>query len=477
MAVGTIATAGNCLSAYGLTTTRLQAGRTVSGKSMGLDMTIAVDSLQLPSNRRVILRPIICCDTDTATFDPVVINGRNAAIAYERNSSERVDDAIVVSAKQAKTTMPQGLNYSSRIPYQDWMGNSKVYIVEDQCGCGRTEPGTLDGLEPVAEVVSVEAIEPVCTYVVPEVEAVKERVESGRAYIDFPVNQVQIYRDYHNNASELDKILSIVEIGRNDSHVDVESVTIHGYASPEGSYANNTRLASERARVLSEYVAKLSGVDRSKFNTQSTPEDWEGLRTYLKDGSVANSTEILALIDDIADPDARDAAIRTRYPQSYARILADIYPVLRHSDYAVRYVVRHFTLEEARQYMATHPTYLSIDEYFMVANSYPALSSERAKALYMAADIYPDDATAQLNAGCVALQRGDQAVASHYLEKAGDRPEALNARGVLAMLAGDYTTAETLLRQALEGGCDDAQTNLRSLAACQVTSTQTQLND
>ena len=54
---------------------------------------------------------------------------------------------------------------------------------------------------------------------------------------------------------------------------------------------------------------------------------------------------------------------------SYRVLLRDIYPALRHSDYAVRYTIRSFTVEEARELIYSDPRQLSLNEMFQVAQT------------------------------------------------------------------------------------------------------------
>lgn len=42
-------------------------------------------------------------------------------------------------------------------------------------------------------------------------------------------------------------------------------------------------------------------------------------------------------------PDAKEWRIKKNYPEAYAYLLANVYPGLRHSDYAVKYEVRAYT--------------------------------------------------------------------------------------------------------------------------------------
>ncbi len=431
-------------------------GITQSGKAAGLNMTLNPSAARLSHTERLILRPVLCGQQDTACFTPIVLNSRKAAITYARNlHSEGVPGAMVIDAHHTQGSV----DYRGRIPFEDWMTQARLYVVEDRCGCGITDAGALQGLQPVGEICKRQASELQVEFAAPEAEAVKERAESGSAYIDFPVNQTVIDPNYHSNQAELQKIVGTIDVMRADNHIQLERVTIHGYASPEGKYDANARLAECRAEALTAYVASLSNVDRSKFITRSTPEDWDGLKVYLQKSQVSHSREILELIDSEADPDRRDYLIRLRYPDTYASLLSDVYPRLRHSDYTVNYQVRAFTVDEARQYLETHPSYLSLDEIFKVAQA-SQTPEERYRVMQKAVTLFPDSELANLDAACAAIQCNDLTGAARYLPQAGDSPQALNARGVVAALQGDYATALQQLQRVDTSQCPQAAHNL-----------------
>ena len=89
--------------------------------------------------------------------------------------------------------------------------------------------------------------------------------------------------------------------------------------------------------------------------------------------------------------------------------------------------------------------------------------SEYNEVFNTAVRMFPDDATANLNAANSAMQRNDLTLAEKYLRKAGNSGEAILARGILAMLKGDRATAERLMKQAKELGIAVADQNLKEL--------------
>lgn len=88
-------------------------------------------------------------------------------------------------------------------------------------------------------------------------EAPKIRHLDKRAYIDFPVNRIELRADYRRNPAQLDSIITTIKALKADNNLQVMGINIHGFASPEGSYKHNGYLAKNRAITLTEYVRKM----------------------------------------------------------------------------------------------------------------------------------------------------------------------------------------------------------------------------
>lgn len=73
-------------------------------------------------------------------------------------------------------------------------------------------------------------------------------------------------------------------------------MAIKGFASPEGAYANNRRLAERRAQALLAYVKELYDFSNVPCDVTSVPEDWEGLATRLAASTIEGRDEALAII-------------------------------------------------------------------------------------------------------------------------------------------------------------------------------------
>lgn len=423
-----------------------------------LSMRMDVTALDVKSDEEIILTPALKSSEETFVNLPAVrINGRNRYYHHLRN------DKLADEPYFYRTGKVDEIHYQAMTPYAEWMDNASVVMGEDLCGCCSELLMNNDDLLTQLDMAP-KVFEPLFVYVQPEVETVKTRNVKGSAFIDFPVNQTVIYPEYRNNPSELKKIQQTIDVVKNDPDTRITAISIKGYASPEGSYANNTRLAKGRTEALKKYVQELYHFDPSIFTTAYEPEDWEGLERYVEQSDLADKEGILDLIAGDEEPDRKDASIKRRYPDTYAFLLKNCYPALRHSDYTVEYIVRSYTdVEEAKRIMKTAPGKLSLQEFYTIANTYESGTPAYNEVFETAVRMYPDDETANLNAANVAMNKRDLTAARNYLEKAGTGKEAEYARGVLAALEGNYAEAQTHLQQAKAMGVSEADNCLKQI--------------
>ena len=286
----------------------------------------------------------------------------------------------------------------------------------------------------------------------------------NRAYIDFPVNKTVIYPDYRGNVVELAKIRNNIDSVRNDKDITITSLSIKGFASPEGTYANNERLAKGRTEALKDYVESLYHFGTGFIRTSYDPEDWDGLREYVVTSALPGKTGILEIIDSNLAPDVKDARIKKNFPGDYAYLLREVYPALRHSDYTINFTIREFTdVNEIRNLVKNAPQKLSLNEFYLAAQGLEPGSDDFCEIFETAVRMFPADNAANLNAASASLSRGDLKAAETFLRKAGDSREAVYTRGVLAAKQRDFKTARTLLEKAQNMGEPNAAAALETL--------------
>ena len=445
----TIITAGLLLSALTAGAQEIKIKDKIVEKadtSLVIGMTFDLDSLEVRGDRSIVCTPVIVRDDSIRPLTPVIINGRSRHILYERNGRNLIENKEIELRR--RNGEKQKVDYQTRTPYAKWMEKSEVALITDECGCGwdslqstRSPLFAINLAEPIV-------LKPFLCYQTPKVEAVKARAKEGSAFLDFPVNKITIYPDYRNNPQELRAIRETVESVRNDKYATITEVYIKGYASPEGSYSNNAYLAENRAKALRDYVKGLYHFDQAAFTVDFEPEDWAGLEKRLETMSLPDKAELLAIIraDEPSDLDKKEWKLKTlNGGTSYKILLRDVYPALRHSDYAVKYTIRNFTVEEAKELLYTDPKQLSLSEMFQVAQTYEPGSRQYNEVFEIAVRMYPDDPVSNLNAANTAIGNKQLEQAKRYLSKSVDSPEKQLAEASIAMLEGDLDRAEQLL--------------------------------
>lgn len=429
--------------------------KTVDG-TMNVSLDIVLDSLHMPLNRRIVLTPYLSSERgDSVLLRPIVINDRRQKVMYDRRDHAKYDASHPLVATRSGSR-PQTLAYSDSTPWAAWMNDAHIAVNEDLCGCG-------DLKNQRSEMVKRLYV-PKCSFVRPVAGATKTYEMHGRAFIDFPVDRTELHPGYRNNPRELAKIVDTINIVKRDTNMTITRIDIHGYASPESPYEHNSWLAEHRAETLKNYVRQLVHLDDRLFTVHFTPEDWDGLRRYISESNIDNRAEILAIAsDESVEPDKREWMIKSRYPEQYKLMLTAWYPALRHSDYTITCNVRPFSVDEARRLLKTRPQLLSQNEMYMVAETYEPGSKEFNEVMEIAVRMFPDDATANLNAACARLDTKQYDEAKPYLDHAGESADADNARGVYYWMKGDANQALAYFTQAAQKGSLKAEENLRNL--------------
>lgn len=123
--------------------------------------------------------------------------------------------------------------------------------------------------------------------------------------------------------------------------------------------------------------------------------------------ALANVKAIRDIVVSDMEADKKEQLLKRQHPAAWRQLLTEVFPALRHSDYRVSYTIRPFSVEEARQLIHTKPQLLSLNEMFLVANTYAPGSQEFNDVFEIAVRMYPQDVTANLNAAITALGKND----------------------------------------------------------------------
>lgn len=436
------------------------------GDSLRLRFTADYSGMHISSQEQLVLQPLLVRRTDTVEWPAVLLTGykrmkanhRKEALGYPNETPPPYERIIRVEHNRNGR-----IHYEAAIPFEPWMTGAQAELTAGLSGCADCRQ-QLASLPLGTAAQETPDYAPQVMFIVPEAEAIKKRTEKGEAYLTFPQGQSVILAGMGDNAGELRKLDTLIGEVVTDSNCDCQGIELIGYASPEGNYAYNTRLSEARARSLKTHLEKKHTGARCPFSSEGRSEDWDGVRRWVEQSSLPYREEVTGIIRNVQNPDARDARIRQLdNGATYRVLLEEAYPPLRRVDCILHYTVVPFTPEEGRKVWRTAPQQLSLNELFLIAETYPTGSREFNEVFETAARYYPDNVTANNNAAAAALLEGNLQKARRYLDRVKDAPEAQNNRGVWLLMEGSLPEAEACFEKAKAYGSREAESNLQRM--------------
>lgn len=433
------------------------------GNSMYIDMLIDISNLKIAKDRTLTLTPMLTGAQNNIPLPEIIINGTRREKAYLR--------AMALN-RAAGLQMPNGetdvIAYSQMLPYQPWMANAMLNLEENLCGCAGHQEELKQELitsEVSTEEMRLANLEPMVAYVQPPVETVKARSEQYEAHLDFPVGKSVILTDFMKNHSELINIRSMMEKIQRDPNLIITQVGIEGFASPEGSLSINEQLSKSRAEALKTYLTTHEKIPANLYKITFGGENWDGLVKALNASSMKEKETFLNIIKNTPDDVRRKQEImRVEGGVPYRMMLKELYPPLRKVNLQMDYTVVNFDVTQGRIVIQTKPQYLSLNEMYQVANSYPKGSNDFINVFDVAVRMYPNDEVANLNAAAVSLSKKDLKSARKYMAKANKlAAEYENNLGVCYVIEGDFQKAIPAFNKAAAQGNEAAKKNLQQL--------------
>lgn len=434
-----------------------------------ISLDINLNNLNINKNELLIITPVVVSNSseNKKELDAITIIGKRRNRVLQRPFTYEGKPNIDIANENTlirNNESSQLVSYTTSLPYEEWQRDAQLILSTEVIGCANCRDN-----EP--EIVLTDRIlreqfvpEYSYTYIVPEVEEIKQRSETYSAYLNYMVGRWNLLREYKNNETELKKVEGIIMEIKNDPDLTISDFTITGYASPEGSSQSNLLLSQRRAESFATFIEGKYEFDANQFTIKWEGEDWNGLREAVAASSLANKNDVIEIINSVSDQDARDGRIiALDNGVTYRRLLNDFYPPLRRNDYKIAFVSRPFDVDEAAEVIKTRPKLLSLNEMFHVANTFPAVSAEYREVFEVAAKTFPESETANINVAVTELNNNNIDAALERLEKMKDSPAAWNMLGVAYAQKDMDEQAEEYFNKAIEQGDEDALHNLQQL--------------
>ena len=471
------------------------------GDSLHIELLLNLSDAKAGNAEAYLFTPVLRGAGRLQELPAVVVSGRRRARADHRRQALQPSPGYLPPYRTLyDRNRKDSIIYKVSVAYSPWMEHASLVLMRERRDCCRMK---MLGVEPVitdlaltspfhvpqGQTVIPQAIversenaanrqetqsRPDCmpcaectamvTYLTPDMETQKHRSESATLYIDYPTGVYDVRREFHNNRPELKKLDSLMRPLTEGNLASISSISICGYASPDGTYKDNEILASNRARCFKEYMHTTYAPEHDLYKVSSVPEDWDGLVELLQLRPMNHGDEVLSLIARTSIFEGREKQLMDMYGGTvYRELLKSYFPQLRRIRITVGYEARAFNIEEAASLIYTHPRLLSLQEMYRVAAFYRPGTEQYREIYEIAAYHFPDDVLANINAASAVIMAGDPVSARQYLNKVADDPRAWNDFGVLAYLEGDRKKAEKWFRKALGIEPEKARKNLKKM--------------
>ena len=281
------------------------------------------------------------------------------------------------------------------------------------------------------------------------------------ANIKFLIQQANLRKSELKNNSVQEFVKMLKQINDDHERLALDNVEVSAYASPDGGFNINDKLANERQKVSEQYVnqeLKKIKMD-APVDAKYTAQDWEGFQELVKTSNIQDKDIILRVLSMYKDPQEREQQIKNI--SSAFRELADgILPQLRRSRLTINYETIGRSDEQILAQLKDDATKLSIEEILYGA----ALkdNADEAEEIYkIATKVYPNDNRALNNIATIEYAKGNYDAAREYLQRAKGVAEANANLGLIALKNGDIATAEQLIASATDAnGLSEIMGNL-----------------
>lgn len=457
----------------------------LNGDRLDVELSVDFEGLRMPADESLTVTPLLKKGEEEKELPSVLINGEEKQKVYQRELAfARGKNSAPIPAVVIRNDagVARHFKYSVTIPYEQWMKSAVLLLRSQECAChGKKgdiyEDKIADGLHLPREKTSVWDTNTDRRYLswVNFIEPAPDRdtlhvLKGSIPYFDRTAAE-KAGRQLGELSGEKRKLEIYYRLRealgslRQQAGTEPVRMKVTGYGAPAGNRKRNEADALANSLNLKEYLRENRLTGSAPLEVTWIPEDWDSIAALVKGSDMMLREATLDLINNVDVAGGRERMLMDLADGKPYKYLAEkIFPGVMRVEYEIEYTRKPLdTAESLRLFKAGGQRALKLDEFFAVAGSYPAGSTEYNDVLDLAARLFPDSPEANINAAAVALTRGDTRKARQYLERFATLPQAYNNMGVLYLLEGNRDKAEVYLTMAAAAGVQQAKKALREL--------------
>ena len=422
-----------------------------------IDLVFNVPEHYLAKRNRLVITPQLINGTEMKDeYMPVVLD----APIYNKkiNRKQALDNYIDPYGKQAmkadKTSRSFSLPYTQTVQLPDGTESGQIVAVVSTDGCGAcTGIDTID-IAAISNPISLmsdvkESLQ--LSWIEPEF-VIRPKVHEGRgeAKLQFAINKSDINLAMGENRREMEGMLNALQPILKDTLAILNSVTITGLASADGSLAFNTTLSRNRAQSAKSWLVSqlyLNAAGQCIFEVNSRPEGWQPILAAMTMAGDKDSIAVKEILGKYANEndDVQERYIRRL--SCWNNIKDKYLQKDRKVEYIYTYTIKSFTTDaELLEMYDSRPDAFNEEELLRVSTL--KQDNEGKKEVYKTIlKYFPQSQIGANNYALLLLREGDSQGAMDVLATLTKySPEVLNSMAAAYVYQKDYEKAIELLQ-------------------------------
>ncbi len=445
-----------------------------STSTVTVDVTVEVPAHAFSKRSRLVVVPqLLSADTVVAECTPLVLD----APVYRKKMERRevlhgYRDSLQGSVQAVSHRKSYSFPYQERVTVPAGISGGRITAVISADGCGECSLvdsvdmayiGNLPTLIAPKEELHLSWMEP--KYVI-RPKVIKGR---GEALLQFVINRHDINLNMGHNREEMNRMLETLQRIVADSLTTLQTVSIYGMASADGSYAFNTTLARNRAQSARRWLEQQLQTDlerQAAFSIGSRPEGWMPVLQAMRADRHPDTLLVQQILEKYPGENDDPAEYRIRRLACWPDIRARYLQKDRKVEYEYTYTVRNFTSDaELLDMYGKRPDAFNEEELLRVSTL--KTSPEEKMEVYRTLLHYFPQSQVAANNLAVLLLRQDRPDEAEAVLRSLDEysPEVLNTRAAIYVYRNLYEKAVELLDTRVD--LLEARYNLGLLKAAQ----------
>ncbi len=259
--------------------------------------------------------------------------------------------------------------------------------------------------------------------------------------------------------TDIVELVSWIQASQENEKLEIQSISIRGYASPDGEFAKNGDLSTERVESAAKAFSKLmkkakldAYTDITTYDQKGLGEDFEEFKKQLaatKSISEGDKNLFIRVLEMEKDPEKREAEM-VRLGKSYTQLEKDVFPNIRRAVITIDYKESGLTDEELIAFSSNKTDTLTVEEVLFTGETLLKDLNSRI-ALYSAVAEKMNDSRVYNNLGSLYYEQNDMPKAKANFEASADlniSGEVMNNLAAISMLEGDRVKSRELFAKA-----------------------------